>query len=334
MARGHSKTKIIKQAVNQEGLNDIFGQLLGDEKSLDINIVKDKYNKLKTNLERVFKLFESFKNTIYGKILVDDPNVSNYIEKIEGFIEDCKHTTNIEVNDSNITKVYLSLKDNKIIADCIHICKNLIIHKKYISDNENLSDNFIKSSKTKDLAVFPFCNFDIKFFYLYGKVDDSVKKYILIFLNMMFNTTYEIYQIITTPDIDIEKFSSIIIDTISNTQKMIPRTGKAFKKIKESVELLQNNFNDYYKDFVSTKDPTSIITSFLLDCKSNGNDDNEQVDVELARQFMRITAFYRKQSAGKINDPRINQIFELLDKNFKMLDIKEEDDTSGSDSEE
>lgn len=327
MARGHSKAKVIKQAVNQEGLNDIFGQLLGDEKSLDINIVKDKYNKLKTNVERVSKFFESFKNTIYGKILHDDPNISNYIKNIDGFIDDCKHTVNIDVDDSNITRYYLSLKDNKIIADCIHICKNLIIYKKYISDNENLSDSFLKSSKTKDLSIFPFCNFDIKFLYLFGKIDDSVKKYILIFLNMLFNTTYEIYQIVTTPDIDIKKFSEIIIQTISQTKKMIPRTGKAFKKIEESVELLQNNFNDYYKDFISTKSASSIITSFLMDCQASNKNDNEQVDVELARQFMRITAFYRKQSAGKINDPRINQIFELLDKNFKMLDIKEEEDS-------
>ena len=38
--------------------------------------------------------------------------------------------------------------------------------------------------------------------------------------------------------------------------------------------------------------------------------------------------FYKKKSAGKIKDPRINQIFEMLDKNFAMLDVKDEDVSS------
>ena len=40
MGRGNSfKTKVIKQNIEQDGMADMFNQLLGDEKSLDINII-------------------------------------------------------------------------------------------------------------------------------------------------------------------------------------------------------------------------------------------------------------------------------------------------------
>ena len=35
--------------------------------------------------------------------------------------------------------------------------------------------------------------------------------------------------------------------------------------------------------------------------------------------------FYQKKSQGKIKDPRVNQLFEMLNKNFDMLNIKEKD---------
>ena len=331
MGRGNSfKTKVIKQNIEQDGMADMFNQLLGDEKSLDINIIRDKYLKLKTNIERVYKLLESFKKTIYIKVLTNLPNISIYIRNIEGFIEDAKCTFPENIDDKDLIRFYLNVKEHKVIKDCIHICKNLIIYKKYIENNENLSDSFIKSSKNRDINIFPFCDFDIKYIYSFSKIDDSIKKYILIFLNMLYNTTYEIYQIITSPDVDISKFSDIIISSIAQAKKMVPRAGRAFKKIEESVELLQNNFEGYYKDFISTKNPTIIIENFVMDCAKE-QDDN--VDLDLARQFKKIAMFYKKKSAGKIKDPRINQIFEMLDKNFAMLDVKDED-VSSDDEEE
>ena len=264
-------------------------------------------------------------------MLKDFSNINFYKTNIENFITDAKSIFPDDMEDRNLIRHYLSIKENKIIKDSIHICKNLVIYKKYIEDNENLSDNFIKSSKTHELKIFPFCDFDIKFIYNFSKIDESIKRYILILLNMLYNTTFDIYKVITSPDIDISKFSEIIISSISQAKKMIPRANKAFKKIEESVELLQNNFGGYYKDFISTKNPSIIIENFILDC---GKENNENMDLDLARQFKKIAMFYKKKSAGKIKDPRVNQIFELLDKNFAMLDIKDGDEKDFDSDEE
>lgn len=330
MGRGNNKVKMIKQNIDQQGMAEMFNQLLGDEKSLDINIIKDKYMKLKTNVERIYKLLESFNNTIYNKVINNKLETSIYKKNIQGFIDDCKNIFSQDVSDDQLIKHYKIIKENKIIKDCIHMCKNLIRYKKYIEDNDNLSDSFIKSSKMHEFIIFPFCNFDIKMIYTHVKIDESISKYILIFLNMIFKTSYEIYEIITSPDIDISKFSDIIIQSIQQAKKMIPRANRAFKKIEDSVELLKNNFQNYYKDFISTKNPTIILENFILDCsKENGED----VDLELARQFKRIVMFYQKKSQGKIKDPRINQLFEMLNKNFEMLNVKETNNDNLSDDE-
>lgn len=326
MGRGGSfRTKVVKQNIDQDGMGDMFNQLLGDERSLDLNIIKDKYMKLKTNVERMYKLLESFKKTIYIKVLNNIPNITTYIKNIDGFIEDAKSVFPEDIDDKDIIRFYLNVKEHKVVKDSIHICKNLIIYKKFIENNEDLSDSFIRSSKNREIKIFPNCDFDIKFLYSFSKIDDSIKKYILIFLNMLYNTTYDIYQVITSPDVDISKFSEIIISSIAQAKKMVPRAGKAFKKIEESVELLQSNFGGYYKDFISTKNPSIIIENFILDCSK---EQGENVDLDLARQFKKIAMFYKKKSAGKIKDPRINQIFEMLDKNFAMLNIKEDENIS------
>lgn len=325
MGRGQaSKTKIIKQNIDQDGIADMFNQLLGDEKSLDINIIKDKYMKLKTNIERLYKLLESFNNSIYNKVLKDFTGIEFYKTNIKNFITDAKSIFPETIEDENLIRFYLGVKNNKIIEDSIRICKKLVSFKKYIEDNENLSDNFIKSSKTRELKIFPFCDFDIKYIYSFSKIDDSIKRYLLIFLNMLYTTTFDIYQIITSPDIDISKFSNVILSSIQQAKKMIPRANKAFRKIEESIGLLQNNFGNYYKDFISSKNPSIIIENFILDV-SKDNSNNNDMDLELARQFKRIVMFYRKKSAGKISDPRITQIFDLLNKNFDMLNVKDED---------
>mgnify|MGYP000468662943 CR=1 FL=1 len=267
-----------------------------------------------------------FSGTITQK---DQLNVEMYKKNINGFILDCKSTFPDEIDDSNLIRFYLQLKEHKVIKDCIHICKNLIIYKKYIENNDNLSDNFIKSSKTHELVIFPFCNFDIKFIYTIVKIDDSIKKYLLIFMNMLFNTSYDIYQIITSPDIDISNFSDIIVDSIKQAKKMIPRANKAFRKIEESVELLKDNFQNYYKDFITTKNPTIIIENFILDVSK---ENTGELDLDLARQFKKIVMFYQKKSQGKIKDPRINQLFEMLNKNFDMLNVKDKDVSESEES--
>lgn len=342
MGRGGARIKTIKSknilGDEEKDLASAFGQIFGEAGNMDFDIAMDKLNKLKSNILRVVKFMESFDKTIYGKVLPNvngysEAKIANYKSNMSGFIEDCKIISDwseFGKSPSDVIVFYRQSKENKVVKDCISMCRQLIKFKKSLENIDDLSGDFIKSSKTKDLQVFTFCDFDIKYLYVYGDIDDSTKKYILLFLSMLLKSCKEIFEVITSPDIDIEKVSQIVVSVISKTKKMLPRCSKAFSKLESSMDLLKNNFSEYYKDFVSTRDQSTIISNFISDCMKEETEKAEttsgKMDIELTRQFMEITNFFRRQHAGKIKDPAINNILEFLDKQFKSLEVVEDDD--------
>jgi hypothetical protein len=351
MGKGGARIKTIKSknllGDEEKDLSSIFGQLFGEANNMDFEVAMDKLSKLRSNVSRVSKFLESFSKTIYGKILPNlngytDTSISLYKKNISGFVEDCKiisEWSEFGKTPTEVINFYRQSKENKVVKDCISMCRQLIKYKKNIEkgdDNSDISGDFLKSSKVKDLQLFTFCDFDIKYLYVYGGADESTKKYIILFLSMMLKSTKEIFEVITSPDIDINKVSHIVVSVIAKTKKMLPRCSKAFSKLESSMDLLKNNFSEYYKDFVSTKDQSTIISSFISDCMKEEVDKAEttsgKMDLELTRQFMEITNFFRKQHAGKIKDPAINNILEFLDKQFKSLEDLEEDVMTDDDS--
>src|SRR5437899_3172905 len=76
------------------------------------------------------------------------------------------------------------------------------------------------------------------------------KQYLLLSISMMFNKCREIHRIVTSPDIDVKKFSNVIIESIEKVKGVpeLNRCNEAFNKIRDSVKLLEDNFSDYYKD--------------------------------------------------------------------------------------
>lgn len=335
---GRVKTIKMKSGGDEKELSSMFSQIFGESGNMDFDIAMDKLNKLKSNVSRIMKFMESFDKTVYVKVLPNLGNgeqeaarIANYRTNIANFVEDCKTITEwseFGKTPAEVISFYQQSKENKVVKDCIAMCRRLIKFKKNIEDIDNLSGDFLKSSKTKDLQLFTFCDFDIKYLYVYAGVDDSTKKYILLFLSMVLKSSKELFEIVTSPDIDIDKISKVVVDVIKSTKKMLPRCSKAFSKLESSMDLLKNNFSEYYKDFVSTKDQGTIVSNFIADCMKEESEKAEstsgKMDLELTRQFMEITNFFRKQHAGKIKDPAINDMLKFLDKQFKSLEEDEE----------
>ncbi len=146
----------------------------------------------------------------------------------------------------------------------------------------------------------------------------DVKKYILIWLNLIYISTLEIYNVSTSPDVDIERFSEILINAITQVQRQpeLHRCNKAFAKIKNSVGLLQNNFSGYYKDFIQSKNPSTIIESFVIDVSNN-----ESADAQTTREFRKIIAYYSKVShQSKVRDPKVQKLFDVLQDKVSLLE--------------
>lgn len=322
---GKGQVRTIKKNVGGTSTNElslIFNQLLGDEQSLDPIVIMEKHNKLVSNIRTIKKILEKFISTILIPRFSENSTIMRHISEINEFIEKCDDLLSLPAEQSSIINVYKTTKDSEIVSKLLVTCKNLLFHQKYLEDTNNLSDVFIHNEPGISLELFSFSRLNFKTLFNNSLINEDNKKYILIVLSMIFNKSYDIYNLVTSPDIDIEKFSQIIIDSIQEAKKSIPRCEKAFKKIAQSVDLLKNNFNNYYKDFIESQSPTIIVENFIFDVSKTLN-----ADSETTRQFKRIVMHYQKryQSSGTKKDPRLSKMFETIHEKFKILDINKDD---------
>lgn len=323
MARGKGNgVKILKKSMGDTGdINQLFQQLIGDEKSLDPNIIMDKYNRLIENIKRCNKLLLAFKVKLLDKML--DTNFGGQIKLLVDFCTDSETIINEVATIETVIPIYKRIKENEHIQQYLLLCKNLIKYKDFIGDKHNLDGSFIIEAPGHELYLLPFSDINFKFLFDHY-LDDNIRKpeeiqnaklYILMTLNMIFISVYDIYKLITTPDIDIEKFSEVIIQAIKESKKQIPRCDGAFKIIANSAEMLKSNFNDYYKDFVISKNPTIIMENFVLDISKSTNMNNDTM-----RQFKKIIFHYRQKANSRPKDPKLDMIFENLDKIMSMME--------------
>jgi len=324
------KAKIIKKTlggVNSDEINALFSQLLGKEESLDPLVIYDKYSKLKKEVKTINELLTRFNITILDKLIETDIKFQGNKDDIGFFIKNGENEfSKISHSIDEIVPMYLKIKQCNTINNILVLCKNLIQYKTFIQNKDELSDRFIYSEPGDELMLFPFT--DLNFKYLFRHPDfnkecnHKMKPYIMITLCLLYKVSYSIYEIITSPDVDIQKFSEVIIQSISEAKKSIPRCEKAFNKISNSLDMLTSNFNNYYKDFIATKQPSIIIENFIIDISKDTSDS----DFECVQQLKTIVDFYKKKtmSSGAMKDPRINQLFETIQDKFNMIDGAED----------
>jgi hypothetical protein len=245
-------------------------------------------------------------------------------DKIKEFVNNSNNIYKIK----NLKNKWTALKGCSVVQNMIFIAKNI---KQLLEDEkkrsksqthnleakESLSGDFILNSDGDFLKIFPFSSLDFKYIFLSEMMTPDISRYVLLFLHILYKDAIKVAETITSPDIDIDKFSALIIGQISNFQKMVPRCGKAFKKIEDSVGLLKGNFNTYYKDFIISQDnPSIMIENFVLDVSKTCGP-----DPELVRQFRDIMGFINKNmSSNKINDPKLQKMYSMMSENLGLLE--------------
>jgi hypothetical protein len=323
------KTKIIKKTLGGNGdeINALFSQLLGNEDSLDPIVITDKYIKLKQEVKTINELLNRFNITILEKLIKNNSSLEGNKKDIEFFINNSNKEFELSsFTMKEIVPKYLKIKQSNTINNILILCKNLIQYKSYISDKDKLSDRFIYNEPGDELLLFPFTDLNFKFLFRHPdfntEENKKLKPYTMLTLCLLYKVSYSIYEIVTSPDINIQQFSEVIIQSISEAKKSIPRCEKAFNKISNSLDMLTGNFNNYYKDFIQTKQPSIILENFLLDISKDTSDS----DFECVSQLKTIVEFYKKKTmtSGAIKDPRINQLFETIQDKFNMMDVVEE----------
>jgi hypothetical protein len=136
-------------------------------------------------------------------------------------------------------------------------------------------------------------------------------------LHKLYKISHDVYDVMSSPDIDVNEFIQVIMASLDDVKKHIPRCGEAFDLIASSVNLLQNNFDDYYKDYVASNNPTIIMENFVLDVSQKAKS-----SPRIAAQFRRIITHYRKLAAQQASNPKLQSLFQQVDKNFQELEKK------------
>ncbi len=336
MARGRKQYKVVHQGgsdLDQEELMSMFQQLTGDPSKLDADIVLDKYTRLKHSIQRCNKLLRKFKSAILDRLCTKvgkDPffdfevrNLMDYLDRADAYIDE-------EVTSVNLIPIYQALKESFVIEEYLKVCKALRQGEDCLKDRTNLSDTFIKRAVGDELIIFEFCRINFK--HLFGHIlNENIpdkkeladsKRYILLTFNMLYITTQDIYNLVSSPDVDIDKLSELIVQAIGAAKKLIPRCDKAFRLIENSVDLLKNGMSSYYRDFVASGNPAVIFENFINDLSGDLH-----IDTQTMGQFKRIIFHFRKRAeAMPRHDPKLSGVFGTLDKIMSMMDTRSSKD--------
>lgn len=327
-------SKKVKAAIKNRDINAMFNEMCG-EGVVAPNIALPKYTKLKENINGIITLLENFSKGKFSKEYPDyqvpmaeilvfcqrsraelenklpEPPFTE-IEVLMAQMDPSKNTISIE-SMAAFSNIYKNAKNTEFVANAIKICNKLIEYKKTLSNrdsNNKLKPDgmFIKSAPGAVFQPFPFTSFNVKEAFIRNDMTEHYRNYILMVLAMAFEYTYNIYDIYASPDWDPEIFAEIMRANLTSVKTKIPRCNKAFKKIEESLDLLKTNMNGYYREFVSTKNPSTMMENFVNDVAVNC----QNTDVETSRQFKTIIAEYRKLSNNNITDPRVKSLFDQV----------------------
>ncbi len=323
-----SRVKVKKQSVIDEDdhkeLTHLFNQMTGAELP-DPSIVGPKHTGLVGHVSTIQSVTEVFAGVIkhHGAYAADFvPDFTAFMERLTAFI-----SANTFDDGKFDPAIWASVKNSDMVRELLVICANLLEIRVALDGTWETADKgFMDRCAAPTFTPFPFTKMNFKYLWDTGVADAAGIKLcelIFSFLQTVYRSCHQIYKIISSPDIDVSMISEVIINALSSLRKQVPRCEKAFKKIEESVSLLETNFDDYYKDYFQSNDPNNIFINFVTDV-SNTCDQ----DAQLIFQCRKIVNFFRQSAqkriaAGEIS-PEQKSIFDKLIKHYGAVDRKAE----------
>lgn len=347
-------TKVATKTMKDPELIEMFNQMMGasepdpqivipkyeslltvckDFVNLLIRFVKSPVNQIPENAEalgEIVNFIKTAQESIASLTLAEKPNkimmqhgldnINKNPELMEKYLQNVADRYDIV----ELGKYYMNLKDSIVVKEMLMTAKNIRVLLRNEKERTNSktddlestqpSEKFIVRAEGVSVEIFNFTRMNFKS--LLSAVDEKMRNYILIFLQMIYKKCTEGYKISTSPDIDVSKFSEVLVRSINDIRKHIPRCDKAFDKIEESVKLLQTNFDGYYKDFIQSQNPGIIIENFVLDVAQDSN-----ADPQTTLQFRKIINFYKDHMKKQnIKDPKIQKLFDMLGQNLDVLE--------------
>lgn len=296
-------------------LSDIFNQMLGTD-NVDMNIAYPKYQKVSALITSILDVLETLADT---PLMCKQRALQSIQAAIRAYVgttraqlvttfhhtfPDC--TWNYNLAEANCQKEFLAawaaIKESSLVNQFIVCCSNLTPFEVHFKNEHKLNAGFIKSLPGLSWCPFPFVPLDILMIYNLPGVGNHTLNVLMAVLHKVYIFSRQIYNEVSSPDINLDAFGAIILENLSKIEKLpaLSRCKDAFRKIHEALGMLKQNFGGYYREFVVSKDSSCILHSFLVDVQSSAG-----ASPELSRQFATIINFYKKNAAKNNTNPQM-----------------------------
>ncbi len=319
MPKGGVKVKAINNKNGKkdaEELQKMFDQMTGAQ-TADRDVIIPKITNLKTNINKYCKLLSLILETDLPKVFAAYPDwfqgIATFLEKLRECYESFPEVAALDEMDTIVMNdEYKELKNNEAIKKVIITCGRLKTYHSYFEDQKNIDGSFINRIVGDSFEPFAFSSLDLKVIWV--AKNQQLNEFILNVIGHIYRIGIEVYEITTSPDVDIKQFSTVLIDSIGKMKKQIPRCDKAFLIIENSVNLLESNFKTYYRQSVQAGDPSMIVQNFLVDVSMTQN-----ASPSIMAQFKKIFYELNKRSSQS-NDPNVKKLLKMLNSQFSMME--------------
>lgn len=329
--RGRARAVKVKIPLSKDkNIAEMFQGMLGGSE-VSLGIAWPRYKCIKEHVDKLLLVLSMFNNSVFMRAF--DVLAPNKVE-IEQFITEgrkeydaifsidlTEYEWNLDLvsGDDRTTFIaaYDIVKKSPLINSFIIMCDRLVTYKRYIKDQSSLDSRFLTSMSGAEFCPFPFTGLNYKFIFGMSDVSENTKMFLMSVLHKLFDISYKLYHEVTSPDIDIDEFAEFIITSLKTLQKRpeLNRCNRAFSKIVSSVEMLKENFNGYYRDFICTKNSTIIMEHFVADV-AKGTDHDPQT----TREFNVIIKYCRKMFKDRPKDARLDALFNSAQQRFDSLE--------------
>lgn len=350
---GRVRVKTVRQTLGNKDIQGLFQGALGGGGPLDNTIVWPKFKRVRMEIGRTIRVLdwlavrpwlkEHFPHEAEGissylaqlqaefaEFFENAPDLDRYLDPLmlqvcgdgseESMLSLTPDFTQIPPAELAVfTALYPRAMKSDLVNTAVTICKNLSPHKTFIEDRANLNRKFLMGAGLVFAPIprLPAANF--KAFFQSREVTDNQREQILVYLHKLYHITHDVYEATTLPDIDVDEFVDVVMSSIEDLKKHIPRCDAAFDKLAESVSMLKANFGSYYRDMTISGNPSIIMENFVVDVAGSSAGSS----VRMRSQFQKIISHYRKLSKNKPMSGQAKALFSEIDRNFEALERAE-----------
>lgn len=337
----------VRKMLKKSGINDISAikNLLTD--GYNIEIIFPKYIKAYESAKKYRQHLDIFLKAVTMMPESERRNFSDkskYIDKTLSLFDTdvIKIGLDKHLETEDFGKIFKEKQYNwmkgVMISDFIieykHICKIFPEFVKSESDQDlgqdlarltkHIADNLMLHT---DLSLFTFAKAGVSNL---NEGRSSIRYLTSFILNYMENLKV-LYDIYTTPDINVQRVCDMMNSLLHTLEKTIPRCELGFKVLYRSLDKLKNNFDRYYNKFVTGGKSSSIfIMEYMIDVYKDQNEQlkkNAMIMFQIKKIITTLIERAKKnlQSQGqgqKMDNQMISKMYELLDK-IKLDDSSE-----------